>query len=43
MPEPFANSVFFTYVTKKSPQDVRAFYEEKMKELNWEFVQAYDY
>lgn len=43
LPEPFSDSVFSTYITKKTPEDVTAFYIEKMKELGWEFTQTYDY
>lgn len=43
LPELFSDSGFFTYVTKKSPEDVRAYYTEQMKSLGWEFVDTYDY
>ena len=43
LPELFSDSGFFTYVTKSSPEDVRAYYTEQMKSLGWEFVDTYDY
>ena len=43
LPELFSGSGFFTYVTKKSPEDVRAYYTEQMKSLGWEFINTYDY
>lgn len=43
LPELFSDSIFFTYVTKSSPEDVRAYYLQKMESLGWEFVDTYDY
>src|SRR4030043_2159504 len=43
LPELFSDSGFFTYVTKSSPEDVRAYYTEQMKSLGWEFVGIHDY
>jgi len=43
LPELFSDSGFFTYVTKSSPEDVRAYYAEQMKNLGWEFIQTYNY
>ncbi|MBN1298057.1 MAG: hypothetical protein JW997_00050 [Actinobacteria bacterium] len=43
MPELFSESVFSTYITKSSPDDVNSYYSKKMKELEWEFIQTYDY
>ena len=36
LPELFSDSIFFTYVTKSSPEDVEVYYAEKMKDLGWE-------
>jgi hypothetical protein len=43
LPELFSGSGFVTYVTKSSPEDVRAYYTEQLKSLGWEFIQTYDY
>lgn len=43
LPDLFSDSIFSPYITKKTPEDVTAFYTEKMKELGWEFIQTYDY
>src|SRR4030065_1893201 len=43
LPELFSDSGFSTYITKSSPEDVRAYYTEQMKSLGWEFVNTYDY
>jgi hypothetical protein len=43
LPELFSDSGFFTYVTKSSPEDVRAYYTEQMKSLGWELIQTYNY
>jgi len=43
LPELFSDSGFFTYITKSSPEDVSAYYLQKMESLGWEFVDTYDY
>jgi hypothetical protein len=43
LPELFSDSGFFTYVTKRSPEDVRVYYTEQMKSLGWELIQTYNY
>lgn len=42
-PGMFKNSIFFSYITRKTPEDVGLFYKDKMKELEWEFLEEYDY
>jgi hypothetical protein len=43
LPELFSGSIFFTHVTKSSPEDVRVYYSEQMKSLGWELIQTYNY
>jgi hypothetical protein len=43
LPELFSGSGFVTYVTKSSPEDVRAYYSEQMKSLGWELTKTYEY
>ncbi|MDD3521217.1 MAG: hypothetical protein PHU65_08315 [Actinomycetota bacterium] len=42
-PEIFKDSIFFPYITRKTPEDVQEFYNSKMKELAWEFVEEHNY
>ncbi len=43
LPEMFADSIFFPYITKKTQEEVSLYYYEKMEQLSWDFVEEYDY
>jgi len=43
LPATFSSTIFFTHTTKSSPEEVRTYYNEQMKNLGWELTETFDY